>query len=538
MNSKRILQPVHFYSILLCSSGFIFSNEVETFWIALTRVCVASQVTNKRQKWTWANPLLYRYDTIIVWTRCNSLIPIITMNTCFTQSGLAGKEAHDSKLQKIQHNRLLKDVIVPTSDQEVRMFLRGLKEPVTLFGEDKLERRERLRSLLVGLNQDELEQLQAGTLENIPSSLIVTKKPEGLFFTEGSEELQNFRVTVAKFSLYRAKMRLENERCGRFCIPEQRAETLEHNIPLLTNQASSLADTRPVVSCSFSPGDEYIAVASWSGRAKIWCSRSLEVKSTIEAHEDRLTCVTWHPSFDPSSQDTNTVHLATASVDRTARLWSYNGTQLRILEGHTDRLARIAMHPMGGHLGTCSFDRTWRLWDLELGKCLLEQEGHSRAVYALAFNSDGSLAISCGLDGFARIWDIRTGRSITVLKGHAKAILAVDFNPNGYTVATGSEDHTARIYDLRKRETISVLPGHNSLISQVKFDPVVGDYLMTSGYDNVCKIWHGKRFTLQKTLAGHEGKIMGSDVSRLGDLRVATVGYDRTLKLWEPDIMG
>ena len=66
--------------------------------------------------------------------------------------------------------------------------------------------------------------------------------------------------------------------------------------------------------------------------------------------------------------------------------------------GHTDRLGRVAIHPMGRHLGTASFDQTWRLWDLETGDCLLEQEGHSRSVYALAFQRDGALAASGGLD--------------------------------------------------------------------------------------------------------------------------------------------
>lgn len=66
--------------------------------------------------------------------------------------------------------------------------------------------------------------------------------------------------------------------------------------------------------------------------------------------------------------------------------------------GHTDRLGRVAVHPMGRHLGTASFDQTWRLWDLETGDCLLEQEGHSRSVYTVAFQGDGALAASGGLD--------------------------------------------------------------------------------------------------------------------------------------------
>ena len=76
---------------------------------------------------------------------------------------------------------------------------------------------------------------------------------------------------------------------------------------------------------------------------------------------------------------------------------------LHSLEGHTDRLGRIAFHPMGHHLATASFDMTWRLWDIETGTCLLEQEGHSRSVYTVAFQCDGSLAASGGLDAIGGV---------------------------------------------------------------------------------------------------------------------------------------
>jgi U4/U6 small nuclear ribonucleoprotein PRP4 len=92
------------------------------------------------------------------------------------------------------------------------------------------------------------------------------------------------------------------------------------------------------------------------------------------------------------------VALATGAVDTSARLWSASGRLLRTLLGHSDRLGRVAMHPMGAHLATASYDQTWRLWDLETGACLLEQEGHSRSVYAVTFQGDGALAASGGLD--------------------------------------------------------------------------------------------------------------------------------------------
>lgn len=138
------------------------------------------------------------------------------------------------------------------------------------------------------------------------------------------------------------------------------------------------------------------------------------VTNISKAHDDRATDV----AFSPTDYEL----LATASADRTAKLWDKSGKLLTTFKGHLDRLGRIAFHPSGKYLGTASFDKTWRLWDVSTGKELLLQEGHSRSVYSICFHPDGSLAASCGLDALARVWDLRTGRSILAFEGHVKPV--------------------------------------------------------------------------------------------------------------------
>lgn len=140
--------------------------------------------------------------------------------------------------------------------------------------------------------------------------------------------------------------------------------------------------------------------------------------SALKGHTERATDVVFCP--------TNNQLVATASADRTARLWNTDGSALQTFGGHLDRLARIAFHPSGKYLGTASFDKTWRLWDVETGEELLLQEGHSRSVYGIAFHHDGSLAASYGLDSLARVWDLRSGRSILAFQGHVKPVRSFD----------------------------------------------------------------------------------------------------------------
>lgn len=74
----------------------------------------------------------------------------------------------------------------------------------------------------------------------------------------------------------------------------------------------------------------------------------------------------------------------------------------------------------------------------------------------------------------------------------------------------------------------------------MRFEPNDGAYLLTAGYDNVCRLWAraGGSYRLAKTLAGHEGKVMAADVSPVREAYlVASAGYDRTIKLFAPDLL-
>jgi WD40 repeat protein len=56
--------------------------------------------------------------------------------------------------------------------------------------------------------------------------------------------------------------------------------------------------------------------------------------------------------------------LATASSDRTARLWDpATGEHLRTLTGHAGRVLGVAFSPDGRRIATASGDKKARVWD-------------------------------------------------------------------------------------------------------------------------------------------------------------------------------
>ncbi|XP_075221896.1 U4-U6 small nuclear riboprotein factor 60K [Lycorma delicatula] len=435
-------------------------------------------------------------------------------------------------LEEFERRKKARHVNVSTDDSEVKRNLRQLGEPVCLFGEGPAERRSRLRDLLSRLGEDAIQRKQEEEEERLQQE----KDQETTWYHEGSDSLREARLWIADYSLRRAKKRLiaaKEELLQPEATITARRQELQKHLTSLTIACSQIGDTRPLSYCNFSPDSKMLATASWSGLCKLWSIPDCEHISTFKGHTCNVGAIVFNPY---ALQEDSICALASCAVDGSVKLWNLKSEDpLADVEGHAPhRVSRIAFHPSGRFLGTCCFDMSWRLWDLLAGQEVLHQEGHTKPVYCLSFQNDGALAASGGLDSFGRVWDLRTGRCIMFMEGHLKSIYGIDFSPDGYHIATGSEDNACRVWDLRRRACIYTIPAHMNLISDVKYQRSGGHFLITSSYDNTAKVWSSKTWQPLKTLSGHDGKVMGLDISP-DSKYIATCSYDRTFKIWMPE---
>jgi len=103
-------------------------------------------------------------------------------------------------------------------------------------------------------------------------------------------------------------------------------------------------------------------------------------------------------------------------------------------------------------VATASYDRTARLWIAETGQCVVTLIGHKGEVNSVSFSPDGQLVVTASDDKTARIWTVEgddehdSGRRCTPLVGHDASVSSAVFSPDGESVVTASADGTARIW--------------------------------------------------------------------------------------------
>ncbi|EEP76670.1 conserved hypothetical protein [Uncinocarpus reesii 1704] len=495
-------------------------------------------------------------------------------------AGIAPEKA-SAILSQFSRKRRAAAIPVPTDDGRVRVRLRELGHPITLFGEDTTDRRDRLRGLLLELEEQQEAVAAAGEagvdvqMQEPEAQEEGEQEHEEEFYTEGTRDLLEARKRITRFSLPRAKARIELQK-EESTIPLRthikHRKAIKEKLQSFDLFGSQLAGERPASITRFAPNGESLAVGNWGGGIKLLTVPNLEEKITLRGHTDRVGGISWLPGATLASSNISqdSVNLASGGGEGNVHLWSLNqDTPLSTLSGHSGRVCRVEFHPSGEYLASASFDTTWRLWDVRTSTELLLQEGHSREVFSLAFNPDGSLLASGGLDSIGRIWDLRTGRTVMILEGHIREIYTLDWGIDSYRVLSGSGDGWVKCWDIRQVRGTGGVGAHKGVVSDLRWykgteatssylptlsqgelngdvtmstnpDQVsrhpaqpkkAGTFFVSGGFDKNVNVFSADDWSLVKSLSGHSGNVLSVDVS--DDAKwIASCGHDRTVKLW------
>lgn len=280
---------------------------------------------------------------------------------------------------------------------------------------------------------------------------------------------------------------------------------------------------------AFNPNNQTIASASADKTIKVWNLDGTGLALSLSGHLSLIDAV----AFSPDGRT-----LASGSWDYAIKIWylgaGYQDESLvtitHTLREHTGWIRCVAISPDGESLVSGSEDKTIKIWNLatgELGKTLF---GHSSAVNAIAISPNGKIIVTGSADKSIKIWNLATGELLYTIEGHSDEVNSIAISPGGQIIFSGSADNTINKWNLGSDKLLGSLSGHSSAVKSVAISRQ-GTIFVSGSADKTIKIWHPGSGELIDTLSGHSDAVTAVAISPDGRA-IASGSQDKTIKIW------
>ena len=225
--------------------------------------------------------------------------------------------------------------------------------------------------------------------------------------------------------------------------------------------------------------------------------------------------------------------VVTLSADGLVESW-YSGEfadPARLL-GHIDDVPGLAVDPQGRWVVTCGFGTELRVWDASTGEHARTLFAHHIHVQTLDFDTTGALLASADAYGHVRIWDVASWTVRHRLEAPAGSN-TVAFSPDGTRLLLNRESGWLDVWDVSSGASVGsirVTEKRSSAMAVANRKP----WVVVSDEDGLVSIWDIRTLKKLREYRGHTAWVTDCAFDAT-DCCLATLGHDRTLRLWRAD---
>jgi WD40 repeat protein len=269
-----------------------------------------------------------------------------------------------------------------------------------------------------------------------------------------------------------ALLSIESSRLA--AVPEN-SLGIHRTMPLLRKAVAILPHREAVEAVAFSPDMKLLATASEDRTARMFILPAGTPLLTY-LHGDLVSEV----AFSPDGH-----YFATASWDGNANVMSAADPKHPVKLPHRWRVDSVSFSPDGKYLATGSWDKSARVFEVGTWK-QVAQVKHGDIVVNVAWDPSSRYVVSSGFDARANVFVAATGDVIHALQHNGAVHMAI-FSPDGHYIAAASWDKTARVFEASTGEPVMRLDLPNR-VESVAFSPD-SKYLLAGGDDNTARVF-------------------------------------------------
>jgi WD40 repeat protein len=181
-----------------------------------------------------------------------------------------------------------------------------------------------------------------------------------------------------------------------------------------------------------------------------------------------------------------------------------------VLRGHEDWVTSASFSPDGARVATASLDRTARVWSADGAGTPIVLAGHRGEINAVAWSPDGKLLVTSSEDRTARVWGADGSGVKATLPSPGGAVLRAVWSPDGARIATASSDAVIRVWSADGKGNPIVIDGATPALALAFLG---GDQIiMAVGADDVDRKWMIDTNELTKRLRQAHADCLPPDV--------------------------